>query len=136
VAFVNQQRLEVTRREVNDAVSRVAKGGYEKHYGEDPASLTDAQRTARQQLGQAADMIHAGAKMQKVDMTFGEAIRRAHLILTADKQQAQARTALVKQVKQRSTQITSRPTQRIQRSVKRGEAAATEAVEKFWENRD
>lgn len=135
VQFVNEQKQQAIIQEVNSAVSKVATGGYEKHYGE-ADTLTDKQRENRQKLYSLADMIHVGAKAHKSPITYGNAINRAHLILTADQAQAKARRELVKTVKTRSTQITSRPSQRVPHVTKRGDAAAENVVSKFWQSRE
>lgn len=131
INFVNQQRAESVRREVLTGFEAVSKDGFENHYGK-VDSLTDAQRTARQQVAQVADMIHVGASKQNINMSYAEAIRRAHVVVNADKMQQQNRTQILKDVKKRSTQIVQRPTNRVARSAKTGDEAALAAAANFW----
>lgn len=135
IEYVNQARAEHVRKEIYEGFDKVAANGFEDHYGK-ADSLTDAQRNNRQKVAAAADLIHAGAQWQKVPMGYAEAIRRAHLIVNAGHMETQARAKIVKEVKQRSTQITARPTNRVTKAPKLGDAAAAKVVEKFWEERD
>lgn len=81
-------------------------------YGTDTGKLNLFQQQARQNLFTVADQMRAGAYQQGREMTVSDALNRAHLIVTAGKQQQQARQAVRSQVQQRSRKITARPTQR------------------------
>lgn len=135
INFVNQQRAETVRQEVYKGFDGVAKDGYEDFYGK-ADSLNDKQKSNRQQVAQVADMVHAGATRQNVQMSYGEAIRRAHLIVNADRMQMTARKQLLGQAQKRSTQITARPSNRLSRVGKSGDEAAMGAVTSFWNGRD
>lgn len=137
VAFVNESRQRAVADETNRTMSGIAVGNFADVYGK-PDSLTNVQQNNRSMLYDAADRIIAGAKQHKVPMTIPEALNRAHLMLTARQQIADskrtARKELVAQVKRRSTQITSRPSQRLSTTAVRSTKAAEANVEKFWEN--
>jgi hypothetical protein len=135
VQFVNEQRAEAVKREVLQGFEAIAKDGFEDHYGKSD-QLSDKQREARQQVAQLADTIHTGAKAHGVQMSYGEAIRRAHLIQSSDKAISIARKNLVRQVKNRSTQMTQRPSQRVARVAEVGDVAAEKAVDSFWASRE
>lgn len=88
------------------------------------------QQTTRQKLYEVADQLRAGAYQQGKEMSVKDAITRAHLIVTADRQQAAGRKQVQQQVQRRAKQITARPTQRVRPSapgVARGEQTAAEA---------
>jgi hypothetical protein len=133
--FLSEMRRDALIREVNTSFSEVANGGFEEFYGRD-GEVTQQQQDNRFKVGQLADQIRAGAQLQGVNMDVREAVKRAHLIVTADQVQAKARREVRAQVQQRSTQITARPTQRKPRqTAKRGDDAALAAVEQFWDER-
>lgn len=106
---VAEQR--VLAQEANSAFDGLSKG-FEGLYGKDVASLTDGQKSARNQLGILADQIRAGAAAQGKSLTVSEALKRAHGVISADFAVANARQQVQKQVQRRSNQITARPTQR------------------------
>lgn len=136
-AYVANLRREAVVREVNDGFTNIAQGGFEEFYGKN-GEVTQEQNNNRFKVGQLADQIRSGAQLQNVNMGIHEALRRAHLIVTADQNRAQARKEIVKQVKQRSTQITARPTARRSKEAPsaRGDAAAIAAVNEFWDQRN
>lgn len=88
------------------------------------------QQTNRQKLYEVADQLRTGAYQQGHEMSVKDAINRAHLIITADKQVAFGRQQVQKQIQKRSRQITARPTQRVKPTAPgqaKGELTAVEA---------
>lgn len=99
-------------------------------YGGDPAKLNFFQQQSRQNLFTVADQLRAGAYQQGKEMSVTDALNRAHLIVTAGRQENTARQQVRQQVQQRSRKITARPTQRNNpagRGVAKGDQAALEA---------
>lgn len=135
LGFVAERKAEAIRDEVTKGFAAISKGGFEKVYG-DPADLTEAQRSNRQKVAEMADTIHVGARNRQVPMSYTEAIRRSHLIVSAGRMEQAARNDIRKQIKQRSTQIISRPSSRINQVPAKGDRAAASAVESFWDSRD
>lgn len=134
-SFIANLRRESLLREINESFTGLAKSGFESFYGEN-GGVTQDQQNNRFKVAQLADQIRAGAQLQGVNMGINEALRRAHLISTANQTQAQARKQVLKEVKKRSSQITARPTARRARPLAiRGEDAALSAVENFWDSR-
>jgi hypothetical protein len=136
--FVASLRRDALVREINDSFTDLAKGGFEDFYGKN-GEVTQDQTNNRFKTGQLADQIRAGAQMQGVSMGINEALKRAHLIVTADQTRATVRKEITQQVKKRSTQITARPTARAEKvSVgggQRSDDTAIAAVEQFWAER-
>jgi hypothetical protein len=88
------------------------------------------QKTNRQKLYEVADQLRSGAYQQGHEMSVKDAINRAHLIVTADKQVAAGRKQVQQQVQKRAKQITARPTHRMKPSSPgnaKGETTAAEA---------
>lgn len=135
-AFIAGLRRDAVIREINDSFTQIAKDGFEEFYGKN-GEVTKDQNDNRFRVGQLADQVRAGAQMQGVNMSINEALRRAHLIVTADQTKQQARREVVQQVKKRSTQITARPTARKATaksdSTSKSDAQALAVVEKFWD---
>jgi hypothetical protein len=98
-------------------------------YGPENGQLSQGQIAARQQVGMMADQIRAGAKAQGRTVSIGEAISRAHAIVTHDMRQQAARRDLVAQVAKRSKAATVPPTQRKSRPTgERSDKAAEDAA--------
>lgn len=139
VQFVNEARQRAVADEANTAMSKIAVGDFAETYG-NPEKLTPVQENNRKLLYDAADRIMAGARAHRVPMKVTEALNRAHLMLTANIQiansQRTARKEILSKVKQRATQITSRPSHLSRRPVVKGDQAATRGVEKFWQEHD
>jgi hypothetical protein len=136
--FIASLRQEALVREINDSFTDVAKDGFEEFYGK-AGETTQEQQNNRFKVGQLADQIRAGAQLQRVNMPVKEAIRRAHLILTANQVKATARKEIVKQVQTRAKQLTLRPTARKNRAaapVQKGEEAALAGVQDWWASRE
>jgi uncharacterized phage infection (PIP) family protein YhgE len=97
-------------------IATEATGAFEKlsarsadHYGKG-TTLTETQRQARHQVAQLADQLRTGAKMQGLDLSVSDAIHRAHLVLSADRQKAEVRAEIKGQVQKRAKAVTQRPT--------------------------
>ena len=69
-------------------------------------SLTGAQLQARMKVIHEADAYHAGMKLQGKDVEFSEALRRAHLVVSAPIQETILREELHGKIKKRSKGIT------------------------------
>lgn len=133
--YVASLRREALVREVNDTFKSF--DSFKDFYGESPVALTKDQNDNRHKVGNLADQIRYGAEQSNVQMTPREALTRAHMIVTHDQHRAQARKAITQEVKRRSTQITSRPSQRnAPAPAAKTEQAALQAVAEFWSNRD
>ena len=102
-------------------------------YGADESKLTLVHNQARQHLAQVADAIRAGEQAQGRHMSVADALKRAHLIVTADRRKEEGRREVRQQVQKRSKQITARPTQRRKPGAAgsgRSDSAAMEAFER------
>lgn len=132
-AFIDGLRKESFVRDINETFTAFGGNGFSDFYGKN-GEVTETQSQNRFAVGQLADQIRTGAKAQNVSMTVREALQRAHLIVTADTQKAQARREVQKQVQSRSKQITARPTARKQRTTAsvNQEDNALQAVADFW----
>lgn len=125
------QKQQAVAAEATTATAGLAQK-FPEVYGVDSAKLNLFQQQARQNLFTVADQLRAGAYQQGKEMTVSDALSRAHLIVTAGKQQAAARKEVRNQVQQRSRKITARPTQRANprgAGVAKGEQAAIEAYQ-------
>lgn len=125
------QKQQAVRAEVNTVVNDLGKQFPAVYGSGDKATLV--QQQSRQQLYTLADQFRAGASLQGKEMSVADALKRAHLVLTADQRIAEGRKQVVQQVQKRSKAITARPTQRRNPSamgVSKGESAAAEAYER------
>lgn len=123
-------KTQAVRSEVNTVVADLAKQ-FPTVYGSEKTTLV--QQQTRQQLYQMADQFRAGANLQGKEMSVSDALKRAHLVLTADQRIAEGRKQVVQQVQKRNKSITARPTQRRTPSamgVSKGNDAAAEAYER------
>lgn len=123
------QKQQAVASEATNATGNLAQK-FPDVYGNDPAKLNFFQQQTRQNLFTVADQIRAGAYQQGKEMSVTDALNRAHLIVTAGKQDASARQQVRQQVTQRSRKMTARPTQRTNpagRGVAQGDQAATDA---------
>lgn len=123
-------KTQAVRSEVSTVVADLAKQ-FPTVYGTEKTTLV--QQQTRQQLYQMADQFRAGANLQGKEMSVTDALKRAHLVLTADQRIAEGRKQVVQQVQKRNKSITARPTQRRTPSamgVSKGNDAAAEAYER------
>jgi hypothetical protein len=136
--FIAGLRREALVREVTSSIEDLAKGGFKDFYG-DTGATTQDQHNNRFKVAQVADQIRAGAGIQGINMSVNEALKRAHLIVTADQVKAQARKEITEQVRTRATQITSRPTNRktvtAASGATKGDDAAIAAVEQWMSDK-
>jgi hypothetical protein len=107
-AVASQQTM---RTEAVNAFEAVRKD-FGDFYGPADGKLSDGQSNARQQLAVLADQIRSGAAAQGKQMTPGDAIKRAHAVVTAELRASTARREVVQQVQKRAKTITAKPTQR------------------------
>ena len=75
-------------------------------------SLTGAQMQARMNVIREADAYHAGMKLQGQDVEYSEALRRAHLVISAPVQETILREKLHGKIRKRSKGITVKTTGR------------------------
>lgn len=135
-AFIDGLRKESFVRDINDTFTAFGGQGFQDFYGKN-GEVGEKQSQNRFAVGQLADQIMAGAKLQNVTMTTREALSRAHLVVTADQTATKARAAVRKEVTTRRNAITARPTARKVRvaPTDKSDAAAIESVSAFWSDR-
>lgn len=110
-AYVEVQERRAVASEATTVVSKLSEK-FGDLYGKDSLQLSEAQQTARRNLGGIADQIRAGAKQQGRELTVTEALNRAHLIVSADHSRQAVRKDITEQVQKRNKQITAKPSQR------------------------
>ena len=75
-------------------------------------SLTGAQLQTRMKVINEADAYHAGMKLQGKDVEYSEALRRAHLVISAPIQETILRNELQSKIKKRAKGVTVKTTGR------------------------
>lgn len=130
-AFYQQQQNRLVAQETQQFTK-----GLESDFGDlygTAKKRSEEQTQALSELYQTADFIRDGARSRGVQMSVSEALDRAHAMVASKFLETQTRQRLAAQVKKRSSQMTTRPTQRKagvngdgkpQKSI----AAATEAL--------
>lgn len=108
--YVIQQRNAIAA-EATAVTNELAKQ-FPTVYGDSPEKANLFHQQTRQALYTTADQIRAGAYAQGKEISVANALRQAHLIVTADQRDRQVRDTVRTQVQRRSRQITARPTQR------------------------
>jgi chorismate mutase len=81
-------------------------------YGADPRALTPMQVQTRRNLAWTADQLRAGAERMGVSLSVGDAMKQAHLTVTAHLQHARARQQISKSLEKRAKTLTARPSTR------------------------
>jgi len=115
VSKQEQELEDNTRKSVNGFFGGKGMEPFAKFYGdlEDPAStwekLSVGQKSNRDLVCQYADQILVGAKMHDDAMTLGEAMERAHMIVSEPIAESIVRTKIMKQVQKRSKARVVRP---------------------------
>lgn len=126
--YVIQQRNAIAA-EATSVTNELAKQ-FPTVYGESPEKANLFHQQTRQALYTTADQIRSGAYAQGKEISVANALRQAHLIVTADQRDRQVRDTVRTQVQRRSRQITARPTQRSRSSpASNADAAAVAAYE-------
>jgi hypothetical protein len=132
-AFIDGMRKEALVRDINETFTEIGGGIFADFYGKN-GEVSQKQSENRFQVAQLADQIQAGAKLQNVQLSVRDALKRAHRIVTADQSAKVARQEVRSQVKKRSANLTARPTARKTTLSPNGRSdeAALAAVADFW----
>lgn len=130
-ATLAAQERQAIASEANGVFEKLSES-YSNVYGKGPV-LNQAQSASRQHVAQLADQLRSGARLQGRELSVTEALKRAHLIETAELRVADGRKQVQQSVQRRSRQISARPTQRNsvnQATGQKTESSAAEAYER------
>lgn len=120
---------DMVRTEARTAMGSLSEK-FNDFYGGMDGPSTPQQQQNRQVLGQLADQLRAGARLQGRELSIPDALKRAHLLVTADYREQVVRTELKSQIQTRGRQVTVRPSARNNaRASTRSEAKAVQAYE-------
>ncbi len=142
LAPVRQLYADAEQRQMDAVAAETGKfftglpGEYDDLYGSGN-QVSDEQFQTRGRLAELADRVRSGAASQGEDLTVGDALEQANMLIAAKHIGKLERKRLTAKVRKRSRQRTHRPTQRSRRGVSgsdkpRGDEAAVEAAAEMF----
>lgn len=108
-----QAESEMLGQRVNEFFAGKELEPYKEVYGNPAtATLSGEHVAARNKVLELADALLVGAKLQRRDLSLGEAMQMAHDAVSGDFKEQAVRTTIKKELKQRNQSITLKPTAR------------------------
>ncbi len=142
LAPVRQLYADAEQRQMDAVAAETGKfftglpGEYDDLYGSGN-QVSDEQFQTRGKLAELADRVRSGAASQGEDLTVGDALEQANMLIAAKHIGKLERKRLTAKVRKRSRQRTHRPTQRSRRGASgsdkpRGDEAALDAATEMF----